>query len=182
MKKRIFVILSLLFFVMANIQAQQSSVFGVVKDIDTKEIMIGAAVYVDSLQIGTTTDENGFYELKLEVGRYKIRYSYLGYHTQETVVTVDKSRKRLNVELKMESQLLENVIVTSKKKDANVRELAMSVQKLEMVKIRKIPALMGEVDVIKAIQLLPGVQSSSEGSSGFSVRGGSPDQAWIVGL
>lgn len=180
MKKRIFVILSLLFFVMTNIQAQQSSVFGVVKDIDTKELMIGAAVYVDSLQIGTTTDENGFYELKLEVGRYKIRYSYLGYHTQETVVTVDKSRKRLNVELKMESQLLENVIVTSKKKDANVRELAMSVQKLEMVKIRKIPALMGEVDVIKAIQLLPGVQSSSEGSSGFSVRGGSPDQNLIT--
>ncbi len=165
---------------MTNIQAQQSSVFGVVKDIDTKELMIGAAVYVDSLQIGTTTDENGFYELKLEVGRYKIRYSYLGYHTQETVVTVDKSRKRLNVELKMESQLLENVIVTSKKKDANVRELAMSVQKLEMVKIRKIPALMGEVDVIKAIQLLPGVHAASEGSSGFSVRGGSPDQNLII--
>lgn len=180
MKKRIFVILSFLIFAMTNIQAQQSGVFGVVKDIDTKELMIGAAVYVDSLQIGTTTDENGFYELKLDVGKYKIRYSYLGYHTQETVVTVDKSRKRLNVELKMESQLLENVIVTSKKKDANVRELAMSVQKLEMVKIRKMPALIGEVDVIKAIQLLPGVQSSSEGSSGFSVRGGSPDQNLIT--
>ena len=82
--------------------------------------------------------------------------------------------------MKMEAQMLDKVVVTSQKRDANVRELAMSVQKLEMVKIKKIPALMGEVDVIKAIQLLPGVQAASEGSSGFSVRGGSPDQNLIT--
>lgn len=180
MKKRIFIILSLLFFNLTEIKAQQSGVFGVVKDIDTKELMLEAAIYIDSLQIGTTTDENGYYELKLNPGKYKIRYSYLGYKTHEESVNVEKTRKRLNVELKMESQLLENVIVTSKKKDANVKELAMSVQRLEMVKIRKMPALMGEVDVIKAIQLLPGVQAASEGSSGFSVRGGSPDQNLIT--
>lgn len=180
MKKRILLILYFALFALAEIKAQQSGVFGVIKDIDTHELMIGAAVYIDSLQIGTTTNENGYYELQLNAGKYKIRYSYLGYHNYETVVVVEKSRKRVNVELKMESQLLENVIVTSKKKDANVRELAMSVQKLEMMKIRKIPALMGEVDVIKAIQLLPGVHAASEGSSSFSVRGGSPDQNLII--
>lgn len=180
MKRRILIIISLLFFTLTEVNAQQSAVLGVVKDVDTHELLIGAAVYIDSLQIGTTTDENGYYELKVDPGKYKIRFSYLGYHSQEQAVVIEKTRKRLNVELKMESQLLENVIVTSKKKDANVRELAMSVQKLEMVKIRKIPALMGEVDVIKAVQMLPGVHAASEGSSGFSVRGGSPDQNLIL--
>jgi len=180
MKKLIFIILSLFLFSLTETKAQQSGVIGVIKDIDTKELMIEAAVYIDSLQIGTTTDENGYYELKLDPGKYRIRYSYLGYKTREESVIVEKTRKRLNIELKIESQLLENVIVTSKKKDANVKELAMSVQRLEMVKIRKIPALMGEVDVIKAVQLLPGVQAASEGSSGFSVRGGSPDQNLIT--
>lgn len=180
MKKLIFLIFTILFFSFTEAKAQQQGVFGLVKDVDTQEIMIGVAIYIDSLQIGTTTDDNGYYELRLNSGRHKIRYSYLGYHTIEQTVVVEKNRKRLNVEMKMESQILENVIVTSKKRDANVRELEMSVQKLEMVKIRKIPTLMGEIDVIKAIQMLPGVHAASEGSSGFSVRGGSPDQNLIM--
>ena len=158
----------------------QSGIFGVVKDEDTGEVLVGAAIYNDSLQIGTITDFNGYYNLSLQPGVYNIRYSYLGYTTVERFVVVDNSRKRLNVNMKMEAQMLDKVVITSERKDANVRELAMSVQKLEMVKIRKIPALMGEVDVIKAVQLLPGVQAASEGSSGFSVRGGSPDQNLIT--
>ncbi|MBQ4205710.1 MAG: carboxypeptidase-like regulatory domain-containing protein, partial [Bacteroidales bacterium] len=158
----------------------QSGIFGVVKDEDTGEALVGAAIYNDSLQIGTVTDFNGYYDLKLQPGVYTIRYSYLGFTTVEKFVVVDNSRKRLNVNMKMESQMLDKVVITSERKDANIRELAMSVQKLEMVKIRKIPALMGEVDVIKAVQLLPGVQAASEGSSGFSVRGGSPDQNLIT--
>ena len=158
----------------------QSGIFGVVKDEDTGEVLVGAAIYNDSLQVGTITDFNGYYNLSLQPGVYNIRYSYLGYTTVEKFVVVDNSRKRLNVNMKMEAQMLDKVVITSERKDANVRELAMSVQKLEMVKIRKIPALMGEVDVIKAVQLLPGVQAASEGSSGFSVRGGSPDQNLIT--
>ncbi|MBQ7533547.1 MAG: TonB-dependent receptor [Bacteroidales bacterium] len=158
----------------------QSGIFGVVKDEDTGEVLVGAAIYNDSLQVGTITDFNGYYNLSLQPGMYNIRYSYLGYTTVEKFVVVDNSRKRLNVNMKMEAQMLDKVVITSERKDANVRELAMSVQKLEMVKIRKIPALMGEVDVIKAVQLLPGVQAASEGSSGFSVRGGSPDQNLIT--
>ena len=158
----------------------QSGIYGVIKDIDSGEVLVGAAIYNDSLQKGTITDFNGYYDLPLKTGVYTIRFSYLGYTTVEKTVVVDNSRKRLNINLKMEAQMLDNVVITSQKPDANVRELAMSVQKLEMVKIRKIPALMGEVDVIKAIQLLPGVQAASEGSSGFSVRGGSPDQNLIT--
>ena len=76
--------------------------------------------------------------------------------------------------------MLDEVVISSQRKDANVRELKMSVQTIDMVRIRKIPSLMGEVDVIKSIQLLPGVHAASEGSSGFSVRGGSPDQNLIL--
>ena len=158
----------------------QSGIFGVIKDADSGEVLVGAAVYNDSLQKGTVTNYNGYYDFQLKPGKYKIRFSYLGYTTIEKDITVSDSRTRLNINMKIETQMLENVVITSKKKDANVRELAMSVQKLEMVKIRRIPALMGEVDVIKAIQLLPGVQAASEGSSGFSVRGGSPDQNLIT--
>ena len=177
--KKIYLILILLIVSSLKLSAQ-SGIYGVIKDNDSGELLIEAAIYIDSLQTGTTTNYNGYYDLPLNPGKYKIRFSYLGYTTLEKTVIVDNSRKRLNINLKMESQVLDKVVVTSQKKDANVRELAMSVQKLEMVKIRKIPALMGEVDVIKAIQLLPGVMAASEGSSGFSVRGGSPDQNLII--
>ena len=177
--KKIYNLLILLFLSIVALHGQ-SGIYGVIKDEDSGELLVGAAIYNDSLQIGTVSDYNGYYSLSLKPGIYTIRFSYLGYTTIEKFIVVDNSRKRLNINMKMESQMLDKVIITSEKPDANVRELAMSVQKLEMVKIRKIPALMGEVDVIKAIQLLPGVQAASEGSSGFSVRGGSPDQNLIT--
>ena len=177
--KKLFNLLILLFLGIVAMHAQ-SGIYGIIKDADSGELLVGAAIYNDSLQKGTITDYNGYYDFQLKPGIYKIRFSYLGYTTIEKIIVVDNSRKRLNINMKSEAQMLGNVVITSQKPDANVRELAMSVQKLEMVKIRKIPALMGEVDVIKAIQLLPGVQAASEGSSGFSVRGGSPDQNLIT--
>lgn len=177
--KRLSILLILIQLVSFGAYAQ-TGIFGTIKDADSGETLVGAAVYNDSLQKGTITDYNGYYDLQLKPGQYLIRFSYLGYTTIEKRITIDETRKRLNINMKSESKMLDNVVITSQKKDANVRELAMSMQKLEMVRIRKIPALMGEVDVIKAIQLLPGVQAASEGSSGFSVRGGSPDQNLIT--
>ena len=177
--KKLYIVLILLQLTSLKTLAQ-TGIYGVVKDADSGETLVEAAIYIDSLQMGTTTNYNGYYDLPLKPGTYKIRFSYLGYTTLEKSVKVENSRKRLNINMQIEAQMLDKVVVTSKKEDANVRELAMSVQKLEMVKIRKIPALMGEVDVIKAVQLLPGVQAASEGSSGFSVRGGSPDQNLIT--
>ena len=175
------IVLSIIITLICTIYASaQTGIYGVVKDNDSGEVLVGAAVYVDSLQIGTATDYNGYYDLNLKPGKYSIRVSYVGYTTIDENIVVDNSRKRKNFNMTIESQMLDKVVITSKKPDANVRELAMSVQKLEMIKIRKIPALMGEVDVIKAVQLLPGVQAASEGSSNFSVRGGSPDQNLIT--
>ncbi len=177
--KRFYILLILMQLASFSVFAQ-TGIYGVVKDAGNGDVLIGAAIYNDSLQKGTTTDYNGYYDLQLNPGRYKIRFSYMGYTTIEKEITVGDSRKRLNINMQVESQMLDNVVITSKKKDANVRELAMSVQKLEMKSVRRMPALMGEVDVIKAIQLLPGVQAASEGSSNFSVRGGSPDQNLIT--
>ena len=177
--KKLYILLILLQLSCLSMFAQ-TGIFGVVKDADSGELLVGAAIYNDSLQKGTITNFNGYYDFQLKPGKYKIRFSYMGYTAVEKEIVIDDSRKRLNINLQSEVRMLDNVVITSKKKDANVRELAMSVQKLEMRSVRRMPALMGEVDVIKAIQLLPGVMATSEGSSNFSVRGGSPDQNLIT--
>ena len=154
-------------------------VFGTVRDAETNETLIGVSVYVEALKKGTTTDEKGRYELALPAGKHLLHVSYIGYTAQEKTVSVGDKPLALNLKLVPETEMLSEVEVTSKRKDRNVSEMAMSVQTLDMITIKKIPALMGEVDVIKSIQLLPGVQAASEGSSGFSVRGGGTDQNLI---
>ena len=179
MRKTVFILLSL--FVALGLHAQQKGrVTGVVRDAETGETLIGAAVYEPVLKWGVTTDEKGQYEITLSEGTHQLQFSYVGFKTYETSVRVEQKPKTLNVRLEPEVTRLNEVQITGKKPDANVSEMAMSVQSLDMITIRKIPALMGEVDVIKTIQLLPGVQAASEGSSGFSVRGGGTDQNLIL--
>lgn len=160
--------------------AQQGRVTGVVRDAETGETLIGVAVYEAKLKTGVVTDAKGKYEIVLPEGPHQLQFSYIGFQTYETIVTVGKKPSTLNVKLKTELTQLSEVEITSQKPDRNVSEMAMSVQSLDMITIKKIPALMGEVDVIKSIQLLPGVQAASEGSSGFSVRGGGTDQNLIL--
>ena len=159
---------------------QKGQVTGVVKDAETNETLIGVSIYEEKLQIGTTTDEKGYYTLDLPLGDHTLRVSYVGYTTINKKVSVTAKPQTLNMKLHPESERLSEVEVTSERKDRNVTAMAMSVQTLDMITIKKIPALMGEVDVIKSITLLPGVVSASEGSSGFSVRGGATDQNLIL--
>ena len=153
---------------------------GIVKDAGSKEALNGVTVFVESLKKGTSTDIDGRYELSLPEGSYDISFSFVGYITETRHVNVHNSVKTLDINLKVDNKMLDEVVISSQRKDANVRELKMSVQTIDMVRIKKIPALMGEVDVIKTIQLMPGVHAASEGSSGFSVRGGNPDQNLIL--
>ena len=153
---------------------------GIVKDAGSKEALTGVTVFVESLKKGTSTDIDGHYELSLPEGSYDISFSFVGYITETRHVSIHNSVKTLDINLKADNKMLDEVVISSQRKDANVRELKMSVQTIDMVRIKKIPALMGEVDVIKTIQLMPGVHAASEGSSGFSVRGGSPDQNLIL--
>ena len=181
MHRKVLILLMLIVALTFDLLAQQKGrVSGVVKDAESGETLIGVSIYEKELQVGTTTDEQGRYVLDLPLGDHTIRISYIGYTTLNKKVKVKVQPQTLHVALWPESEKLSEVEVSSKRKDSNVSAMAMSVQTLDMRTIKKIPALMGEVDVIKSITLLPGVQSASEGSSGFSVRGGATDHNLIL--
>ncbi len=152
---------------------------GHVTDINTGEDLLGATIYIKELESGTVTNFYGFYSLSLEKGTYTLIFSYMGYAPVEKNITLVKNQT-LDVELKTTEKTLEAVEITGKASNENIVKTEMSAVKMDIKTIKQIPALMGEVDIIKAIQLLPGVQASSEGSSGFSVRGGNPDQNLIL--
>ena len=179
-RKITFLFLCLFGLTLSAFAQQFGQIVGVVKDAESSTTLIGVSLYEEQLQLGTTTDERGRYELSLPIGEHSLRISYIGYTTVYKKVTVGTKPLTLNIKLQPVSEKLSEVQVTSERKDRNVTAMAMSVQTLDMITIKKIPALMGEVDVIKSITLLPGVQSASEGSSGFSVRGGATDHNLIL--
>ena len=179
-RKITFLFLCLFLLTLSAFAQQFGQIVGVVKDAESSTTLIGVSLYEEQLQLGTTTDERGRYELSLPIGEHSLRISYIGYTTVYKKVTVGTKPLTLNIKLQPVSEKLSEVQVTSERKDRNVTAMAMSVQTLDMITIKKIPALMGEVDVIKSITLLPGVQSASEGSSGFSVRGGATDHNLIL--
>ena len=155
------------------------TISGYIKDAASGEALIGATVFIKENKSGSASNLYGYYSVSTTPGKYTLVYSYVGYNSKEIPVVVSGNMK-VDVELTAESTQLEEVVVKGERANANVSRPEMSVAKLEMKSIKQIPALMGEVDVIKAIQMLPGVQSTSEGSSGFSVRGGSADQNQIL--
>lgn len=155
------------------------SISGHVKDAASGEELIGAAVIIDDLGKGTVSNVYGFYSLSLKPGLYQLTYSYIGYKVQTRTVNLDEDVV-INIELREDITELEEVTIMAEGPRAHIQKAQMGVNKLQIREIRRIPTLMGEVDVIKAIQLLPGVQASSEGASGFSVRGGNPDQNLIL--
>jgi len=154
------------------------TVSGRIRDAETGEDLIGATVYVKELGTGSVSNLYGFYSVSLLPGSYTLVYSYVGFETQKKNFDL-KENITHNVELATANTTLEEVVVTGTAMNENVTRAEMSTINMDVKTIQKIPAFMGEVDVIKAIQLLPGVQSISEGSSGFSVRGGSMDQNLI---
>ncbi len=163
-----------------NAHAQEKyTVSGYVKDVANGEGLIGVSVYVREAGTGVVTNPYGFYSITLPAGDYSLVFSYLG-HDKRTERVALSSDQRVNVELASESRQLEEVVVKAEKEDDNVRSLEMSVNKVDIKTIRKIPALLGEVDIIRSIQLLPGVTTVGEGASGFNVRGGDVSQNLIL--
>ena len=155
------------------------NVSGYVTDASTGEALIGANVAILETGAGTISNTYGFYSLTLEPGFYTIIFSYVGYVTETRPLRLGEDLT-INVELSESLQELEEVTVVAEADNANITRVETGSTQLPIQSIRRIPALLGEVDVIKAIQLLPGVQVTSEGSSGFSVRGGNPDQNLIL--
>lgn len=158
---------------------ERLTVSGYLKDKKTGETLIGATVYVKGQKNGVTTNTYGFYSLSLPKGEYTLDYTYVGYQKQSLPVSL-KANIRMDVELESESIQMESVVITSVKKDENVSRTQMGVSKIDSKKLSSLPVLMGESDIMKSIQLMPGVQAPVEGSSGFTVRGGSADQNLIL--
>lgn len=175
MRKNLLLLTVLLFGSIA-VNAQKSTISGYLKDAQTGEALIGAKVYIDSLKTGTVANIYGFYSLTLPNGTYDILYSYVGKEPIKNRVNLD-SDLELDINLDPMSNL-ETVVVTGEKKAQETTE--MSTVHLSMDKVKSLPVLLGERDIIKTAQLLPGIQSGSEGSSGIYVRGGGPDQNLIL--
>lgn len=155
------------------------TISGYISDSSNGEELIGATVYVKELRKGVASNVYGYYALTIPSGKYTLVFSFVGYASVEKKVNVSENRT-VSVELSEETALIEEVIISSERPNANVTKAEMSVSRLDIKTIQRMPALMGEVDVIKSIQLLPGVQSTSEGTSGFSVRGGAMDHNLIL--
>ena len=177
------VILALLAFITDSFatdsEADRKRLKGSVVDKNTQEILIGATIYVEELKTGTATDIYGNFILRLNDGSYSLKISYIGYKTSSETIDLVGDVTRIFY-LEKDSRTIDDVVISAKKSDQNITRTEMSVERMEIQQIRQIPALMGEVDVIKALQLLPGVQATSEGGSGFSVRGGNYDQNLIL--
>ena len=158
---------------------KKPTISGIISDKANGESLVGATIYIEELKTGTVTDVYGNYSISLAPGSYTLKFSYIGYATEEKKIDLTQNLK-WNVEMQIRQHTLDVVEIKSEKSDANVVRPEMSTFKMDIKTIQRIPALFGEVDVIKAIQMLPGVASAGEGSSGFSVRGGSPDQNLIL--
>ncbi len=181
MKKKIPLLLILLPFLLLTAGAQtKNTLNGYVKDASNGEALIGAVVVVKELSAGATANTYGFYSITVASGNYTIEVSYLGYETFSTQVDLTRNQ-RLDIELPQRAKELTEVVVSADQDD-NRKSIntEMSVNKLEMSTIKKIPAFMGEVDVIKSLQMLPGVSTVGEGASGFNVRGGSVGQNLVL--
>ena len=168
-----------LVFIIGFLSAQTNTLSGYVKDAKTGEALIGATVYIPEESKGATTNVYGFYSITLNSAVHQVKYSYVGY--DDVIKTIDfVEHIRINVELSEAEDLLDEVVIEANQSDENTTSAQMGKIDLSMDKIKTIPAFMGEVDVLKTIQFLPGVSSGGEGNTGFYVRGGGPDQNLIL--
>ncbi|HUX56047.1 MAG TPA: carboxypeptidase-like regulatory domain-containing protein [Bacteroidales bacterium] len=154
--------------------AQKHTIFGTILDIENGEHLIGATVLAKGKNLGTSSNNYGFYSLTLPEGEYNISFSFIGYSTISYHVQLIRDTT-IDVGLKSEITALNEVIVEAKD-NSNVFVNQMGSHSLNLQTIKLAPAAVGEIDLIKNLQLLPGIQTTNEGTTNLSVRGGSFDQ------
>lgn len=157
----------------------QFTISGYLKDGSNGETLIGANVLVKELGNGGTSNEYGFYSISIPSGQYTLEYSYLGFSTVTKSIDLT-ANVRMDIEFSAEGLQLEEIVIEGEAENRNVSDVEMSVNKLDISTIQKMPTLLGEVEVLRSIQLLPGVSSVGEGATGFNVRGGSIDQNLVL--
>ncbi|BDD11503.1 collagen-binding protein (plasmid) [Fulvitalea axinellae] len=168
------------FFPLWLFAQQKHTLSGTLYDHAKGEPLVGATVHFDGTTIGDITDDKGRYSLAAPAGKYKLVVNYLGYQPIEKLITLDKAQT-FDAKLKSDLTKLDAVVVRGEGQQAvDIRTPQMGVNKISSKKIKEIPAVLGEVDIIKSIQLLPGVTSNGEGDGGFNVRGGAGDQNLVL--
>lgn len=173
--------LLILFFLIGSWAKAQDKVTisGTIVNSQNNETLIGVSIYIPELQSGTTTNEYGFFSLSIPKGDYTLQVSYMGFQTSEEKISLQQNLRK-NISLESSTQNLEEIVITERKNIANIKKPEMSVNKLTIQEIKKMPAVMGETDILKSILQLPGVTNAGEGASGFNVRGGAADQNLIL--
>ena len=171
--------LGLIFLLLPLLTLAQKKVTlsGYVKDSESGETIIGATLFIKELKIGAQTNSYGFYSVSVPPGSYTVTISYVGFLTRVETINLleDKS-----YEVLMQNQTkLEEVEITSRGND-NVKTTEMGTISLSVDKIKTLPVIFGETDILKTLQLMPGVMSAGEGNAGFYVRGGGPDQNLVL--
>lgn len=169
----------ILFFTTFVFSQEKVTLNGTISDSNNNETLIGVSVYIKELNIGTYTNEYGFYSLTLPKGTYEIQISYIGFETILEKITLTENTKR-NISLSESKQELKEVVITKNIYRNNIKKPEMSVNKLSVNTIKQMPAILGETDLIKSILTLPGVTNAGEGQSGFNVRGGAADQNLVL--
>jgi hypothetical protein len=155
------------------------TISGVISESSSNETLIGVSIAVPELKTGVVTNEYGFYSITLPEGEYNIIISYIGFKSVSNKINLISNRT-LNVQLNEAAEQLSEIVLVEDVEKTNIRTPQMSVNNLSAGTIKKIPVVLGEADVLKAILLLPGVSNAGEGSSGFNVRGGAADQNLIL--
>ena len=164
---------------LSELPKQKFTLSGIITDTNSNETLIGVNIIIPELKTGVTTNEYGFYSITLPQGIYTVQISYLGYQNIEESINLNQNIKN-NFKLFSNETALKEVIITDNKTKTDIRKPEMSVNKLSISTIKKMPVVLGEVDVLKSILLLPGVTNAGEGASGFNVRGGGADQNLIL--
>lgn len=177
--KKISIFLIIILTTFTSFSQEKFTLSGTITDFKNNETLIGVNIYIPALKTGTTTNEYGFYSLTAPAGEHQIEITYVGFQTVQKTVNLNQNIK-MNFGLNEGGEELQEVVITDNKGKVNIKSPEMSANKLSIATIKKMPVVLGEVDVLKSILLLPGVTNAGEGASGFNVRGGGADQNLIL--
>ncbi|GAB4091959.1 TonB-dependent receptor [Flaviaesturariibacter terrae] len=176
---RVAAMLGLLLLTLGAVAQTKYTISGYVRDSATGETVIGATISLAGTGRSVTSNQYGYYSLSSEGGEYTLTASHVSFFAMGRPLSLH-ANVQLNLLLQSKSAAMTEVVVYSRRRDANVKNTQMGKIDLSMAQIKNIPAFLGEVDILKTIQLLPGVRNAGEGNAGFYVRGGGPDQNLIL--
>lgn len=177
--KSFYLLLILIQLSVSAFSQEKFTINGYIKDSLTGETLIGANIFIRSEGKGVSANQYGFYSITLKKGNYKALVSFVGYQTKEIDIVLNSNLQN-NILLGLSNVAINNVTVVSRKRDNNIKTAQMGKMELNINTAKAIPAFMGEVDILKTLQLMPGIRNAGEGNAGFYVRGGGADQNLIL--